>query len=94
MPLVLAGCGEEPEAFTASPRSLRLRRGVDYSTDSGWRNVNFKSRGLDRLQRELGCGEFHAEENIELLMRLNMALHAEVLLSRMWTIWFATERSP
>jgi preprotein translocase subunit SecA len=37
---------------------------------------------LDRLQRQLRCGELHNEENVDLLIRLNLALQAEVLLTR------------
>ena len=47
-----------------------------------WRNVSFNSPGLNRLQRELQCGELHTEENADLLTRLHLALQAEVLLRR------------
>ncbi|WP_010587256.1 accessory Sec system translocase SecA2 [Schlesneria paludicola] len=60
----------------------RLRPRIDYGTDSAWRNVSYNPPGLNRLRRELGCGELHTEENANLLARLNLALHAEVLMRR------------
>lgn len=60
----------------------RLRPRVDYATDSAWRNVSYNSPGLNRLCRELNCDELHTEENATLLARLNLALHAEVLMRR------------
>ena len=75
VPLVLAGAADEGEPRDSLYRLAeivrKLRRGVDYGTTAGWRNVNFESAGFDRLQRELRCGELHAEKNVELLTRLN-----------------------
>ncbi len=84
VPLVIAGpADEEPEDLHRLAGLVRtLRRGVDYAIDQRRRNVSFNSPGLDRLQRELRCGELHAEKNVDLLIRLNLALQAEVLLSR------------
>jgi len=84
VPLVIAGATTEDREnlyrFAEIVRGLRPE--VDYSTDRRWRNVSFNSAGLDRLQRELKCGELHTEENVDLLARLNLALQAEVLLRR------------
>jgi preprotein translocase subunit SecA len=84
VPLVIAGPADEsPEDLYRLAGIVRtLRPGVDYSTDEGWRNVSFDPPGLDKLQRELRCGELHTEENGHLLTRLNLALQAEVLLRR------------
>lgn len=84
VPLVIAGSTDEAvEDLTRLAALVRqLRAGVDYKTDRGWRNVSFNSAGLDRLQRELRCGELHSDRNVDLLIRLNLALQAEVLLRR------------
>ena len=84
VPLVIAGSTDEnsENLYRLAEIVRGLRPGVDYSTDQRWRNVSFDSAGWDRLQRELQCGELHAEENVDLLTRLNLALQAEVLLRR------------
>jgi len=84
VPLVIAGpADEEHENLHRYAEIVRgLRLGVDYSTDEGWRNVSFKSGGLNKLQRILKCGELHTDQNADLLTRLNLALQAEVMLRR------------
>jgi preprotein translocase subunit SecA len=84
VPLVIAGPADEDhvDLYRLAEIIRTLRPDVDYSTDRGLRYVSFNSLGLDRLQRDLQCGELHAEENVDLLTRLNLALQAEVLLRR------------
>ncbi len=84
VPLVIAGTiNDDRENLGRFAEIVRtLRPDVDYSTDRGWRNVSFNSAGLNRLQRQLQCGELHAEHNAHILTRLHLALQAEVLLRR------------
>jgi len=84
VPLVIAGpTDDDPETLYRLAEIIRgLRPGIDYATDRECRNVNFNAPGLDRLQAILQCGELHDEENVELLTRLNLALHAKALLRR------------
>lgn len=84
VPLVIAGPdehdGEDLTRFAQIVRSLR--RGTDFSSDERQRNVQFTPEGIDRIQRQLACGELHTEQNLHLLTRLNVALQAQVLLQR------------
>jgi len=84
VPLVIAGPADDDheDLYRLAEVVRSLRPGVHYSTAAGWRSVSFSSRGLDRMQRTLQCGELHVEENVDRLTRLNLALQAEVLLRR------------
>ena len=84
IPLVIATNSDENAAdlYRFAELVRRMKPRVDYSIDSSWRNVSYNSPGLDRLQHELHCGELHSEEHANLLARLNLALHAEVLMRR------------
>jgi preprotein translocase subunit SecA len=84
VPLVIAGAADEDRQNLRRCAEIvrRLRPGIDYATDEGWRNVSFNAPGLDALQRILKCGELHTDENADLLTRLNLALQAEVMLRR------------
>ncbi|RCX16837.1 protein translocase subunit secA [Anaerobacterium chartisolvens] len=59
-----------------------LEAGVDYDTDEASRNVYLTDQGTNRVEKLLGCGNIYAEENYELLIELNCALHAGTLLRR------------
>ena len=84
VPLVIAGPADEDQVdlYRLAQIVRALRPDVDYAIDSTWRNVSFNAPGLDRLQSELQCGELHAEENVDLLTHLHLALQAEVFLRR------------
>ncbi len=59
-----------------------LESGVDYDTDEASRNVYLTEKGTNRVEKLLGCGNIYAEDNYELLIELNCALHAGALLRR------------
>jgi preprotein translocase subunit SecA len=84
VPLVIAGADDENhgDLYRLTQLVRDLRPHVDFAIVKGWRNVNFNTAGLNRLQAALQCGELHVEENVDLLTRLNLALQAEVLLRR------------
>ncbi len=54
----------------------------DHQVQNGGRNCSFTEAGIARLESMLDCGELHSEQNVDLLSRLNVALHAELLLKR------------
>jgi preprotein translocase subunit SecA len=66
--------------FAGLIRSLRPHQ--DYKITGNGRTASFTDAGLSSLESDMSCGELHSEQNVELLTRLNVALHAEVLLTR------------
>jgi preprotein translocase subunit SecA len=84
IPLVIAAEDDldESNLHELSDRIGALHPGHDYEVKNQGRMVSFTDVGLSRLEAELGCGQLHSERNIELLTRLNVALHAKALLSR------------
>ena len=59
-----------------------LRGGVDYEVKTSGRNISFTETGLTWLENKLGVPELHSEDCIDLLARLNLAVQAEVLLTK------------
>jgi preprotein translocase subunit SecA len=84
VPLVIAGSTERPKADPGQLVQIAksLREGVDFETDGGKRNIYLTDSGLKRIEDVLGCGDLHADENMDLLTRVNQALHVEYLLHR------------
>ncbi len=84
VPLVLAGSVERSESSARRLAELvgRLEPGADFETQEHDRNVELTDAGLDRAERELGCGDLLQEVNLPLLAELNCALHARALLRR------------
>jgi preprotein translocase subunit SecA len=84
VPLVIAGSvGRET---TWAPRLAALvaslAPGVDFDSDEYGRDVELTDAGVERVERALGVGSLHSEQNYRLLTELNCALHAQVLLRR------------
>ncbi len=84
VPLVLAGSVEREAAAAVHLADLarRLEPGVDFTIEEYSRNVELTEQGYERVERELGCGNLLAEDNLALLTELNCALHAQTLLRR------------
>jgi preprotein translocase subunit SecA len=84
VPLVIAGSTEAIQADPAQAARLvaDLVPDRDFKKDQASRNVHFTEAGLDRMEAELACGNLHDAANLSLLTKLNMALHARVLLTR------------
>lgn len=59
-----------------------LRGGVDYEVKTSGRNISFTDTGLSWLENKLGVAELHSEDCIDLLARLNLAVQAQVLLTK------------
>jgi preprotein translocase subunit SecA len=84
IPMVIATEAERDETDLHKVATFirPLQRGMHYQIKTSGRNISFTESGLRLLERQLGVAELHSEENIELLTRLNLALHAEVLLTK------------
>ena len=83
VPLVLAGSAEEGIADREMADVVRkLARGAHYEIDEDARNVTLTEAGAHAAERALGGIDLYAEENLPVLTRLNVALHAHVLLQR------------
>ncbi|TYB43458.1 accessory Sec system translocase SecA2 [Actinomadura chibensis] len=82
VPLVLAGAAD---LDAADPRYAdlvrRLRPGLHYAADDESRNVQLTPAGAREVERVLDL-DLYAPENLAVLTAVNVALHAEVLLSR------------
>jgi preprotein translocase subunit SecA len=83
VPLVLAGAAESADIDREMARiAAGLRPGRDYEIDEDARNVYLTSVGAHAAERTLGGIELYTAEHAETLTRLNVALHAHVLLQR------------
>lgn len=84
VPLVIAGSTGKPETdpghLAEIAKSLRMDK--DIETDEGKRNIYLTDSGLHRIEALLGCSNIHDPGNLDLLTRVNQALHAEYLLNR------------
>ncbi|MDH4218963.1 MAG: accessory Sec system translocase SecA2 [Candidatus Aminicenantes bacterium] len=84
IPFVIAGSTERPKADPGNLAQIvkGLKEDIDFETDEGKRNIYLTHSGLRRIENLLGCKNLHAPENLDLLTKLNQALHAEFLLHR------------
>jgi len=84
VPLVIAGSTDKPKPEPGHLVQIAkgLKEDVDFETDEGKRNIYLTPSGLQRIETILGCKNLHTPENLDLLTRLNQALHAEYLLHR------------
>ncbi len=84
IPLVLAVEDERDDTDLYDVANLvrSLRPGHDHQVQGDGRNSSFTEQGILQLEQTLNCGPLHSEENVGLLSRLNVALHAQVLLHR------------
>ncbi len=84
IPLVIAGKAPqqliEPTYF--SDMVKKLESCEDYEVDQYNSNVYLTDRGLNRAEKIIGCDNLYELHNIETLIQVNCALHAEVLLKR------------
>jgi preprotein translocase subunit SecA len=83
VPLVLAGAGE---AASTDLRIAGIVRGLvpgrHYEADDEARNVQLTDAGARAAEAALGGIDLYAEAQLGFLTRLNLALHAQVLLRR------------
>lgn len=83
-PLVLAGTSTEtPEDFTLAHALVqKLDSGVHYAIDADQATVSLTDAGLDLLENRLGGVNLYDTAHTPTLTRINLALHARVLVHR------------
>ncbi|MBX3095119.1 MAG: accessory Sec system translocase SecA2 [Cryobacterium sp.] len=84
VPLVLAGTSDHrAEDFTEATLLVEeLEDERDFTIDADHTTVTLTDAGLDRLEAQLGGVNLYAGEHIATLTRINLALHARVLVRR------------
>ncbi|BBH23271.1 protein translocase subunit SecA [Paenibacillus baekrokdamisoli] len=84
VPLVIAGepgsSGNDGIRFAAVAQ--QLEQDEDYDFDEFKRNVYLNEAGSAKAESLLGCGNLYESHNSHLLITLNCALHAELLLKK------------
>lgn len=82
IPLVIAGASDDyvADSFRMTQIARNLKKDIDFEFDEYGRNIFLTNAGLKKVEKELNCDNLYAEDNFELLTRLNCALHAEYLL--------------
>jgi preprotein translocase subunit SecA len=83
VPLVLAGAAAGTDADLEMAEVVRgLRPGLHYETDDEGRNASLTDAGARAAEQALGGIDIYAADQIDVLTRLNVALHAHALLRR------------
>lgn len=84
VPLVIAGepSSSDDEENHLAAIARQLQEGEHYEFDEFKRNVYLNEGGSALAESLLGCGNLYEDHNSGLLMTLNCALHAELLLKR------------
>ncbi|GAB3616064.1 accessory Sec system translocase SecA2 [Okibacterium endophyticum] len=85
LPLVLAGTSDEGDADDLGEATTlieHLRDGIDFVVDAERTTVVLTDLGLDSIELRLGGINLYDAENTDLLTRINLALHARVLVRR------------
>lgn len=84
VPLVIAGNIDQPQVDPGhlAETAKVLKENVDFETDEGKRNIYLTDVGIYRIEEMLECGDLHDPENLDVLTKVNLALHAEHLIHR------------
>jgi preprotein translocase subunit SecA len=83
VPLVLAGAAEQGTTdHEMAQVAASLWPGVHYEVDDDARNVQLTDRGARAAETALGGIDLYADDELETLTRLNVALQAKVLVRR------------
>ncbi|MEV6300373.1 accessory Sec system translocase SecA2 [Actinoplanes sp. NPDC051861] len=84
VPMVLAGSTstESDPVHEAAALMRTLRKGKHYEVAEDGRSVAFTDDGLKYLEEELGGIDLYADDQVEHLSAVNVALHAHALLRR------------
>lgn len=83
-PLIVAGdrSFSDTSPYRIAEMVKHLEKNRDWETDQYDRNVTLTEEGIEHVERELQCGDLHAEKNYLLLTEVNQALHARALFFR------------
>jgi preprotein translocase subunit SecA len=83
IPLVLAGSvGDADPVQDMAQIASRLLPRLHYEVDDERRNVSLTDAGARIAEQSLGGIDLYAEDNLDVLTGLNVALHAQALLQR------------
>lgn len=84
VPLVIAGepGSSDNEGNHLTEIARQLQEDEHYDFDEFKRNVYLSEAGSAKVESLLGCGNLYEDRNSQLLMSLNCALHAELLLKK------------
>ncbi|MBG0567482.1 accessory Sec system translocase SecA2 [Actinoplanes aureus] len=84
VPMVLAGsvATESDPVHEAAALMRTLRKGKHYEVAEDGRSVAFTDDGLKHLEEQLGGIDLYADDQVEHLSAVNVALHAHALLRR------------
>ena len=82
MPLIIAGASDEfvTDTFHMAQIARGLQENIDFQFDEYARNIFLTDHGLKQVENQLNCSNLYDDENIDVLTRLNCAIHAEYLL--------------
>ncbi len=84
IPLVIAGTSDEQgeNKYLLVKLAKQMKENHDFDFDEYARNIHLTERGEKLVESILKCGNIYTIDNLEILTRLNCALHAEYLLQR------------
>ncbi|MET0419569.1 MAG: DEAD/DEAH box helicase, partial [Actinoplanes sp.] len=84
VPMVLAGsvANESDPVHDAAELVRQLRAGKDYEVAEDGRSVAFTDAGLKKVEEQLDGIDLYADDQVEQLSAVNVALHAHALLRR------------
>ena len=84
VPLVIAGSLDRGQSHASALARLvaALTPGTHFTVDVYGRDANLTESGIEQVERTLGCGSLHGDDNYRLLTEINCALHAHALLRR------------
>ncbi|WP_127503435.1 accessory Sec system translocase SecA2 [Actinoplanes solisilvae] len=84
VPMVLAGSisSEADPVHNAAELVRDLRAGKEYEVAEDGRSVAFTEAGLKKIEEKLGGIDLYADDQVQQLSAVNVALHAETLLRR------------
>jgi len=83
-PLIISGEADKPaDLYQTVDRIMpALRRDLDFVVDEKHHSVQLTDGGVDRVERELGCGNLYSPENNERLHHVNQALRAHTIYKK------------
>lgn len=83
-PLIIAGVTnvQHPDTYYIAKIVKSLEYGIDFEFDEYFRNINLTDSGSKHIEKLLDLDNLYDANNINLLIQLNSAIHAEFLLHR------------
>ncbi len=84
IPLIIAGAADDflADTYRLADLARKLEKGIDFEFDEYARNYFLTDYGANRVEKILNCGNLYAKKNVNLIIRLNCAIHTEFLLRK------------